>query len=117
MKELIHTVGVILRFPFFCLGVLLWAVLIMPLAVVLMFLQILCIPWVFISSAFDGDPEKFESHIKDTFSFRHSMQELDDMKRWLLQPDPSSSSSSHWTDGKRARYNKEGKVTGYEDKD
>ena len=115
MKELIHTIGVILRFPFFCAGVFLWAVFIMPLAVFIMFLQILCIPFVFLSSAFSGDPEKFQTHIRDTFSFYDSMKCLDDMKAWLIRPEPAS--YSHWTDGKKARYNTEGKIIGYEDKD
>ena len=52
MNELIQMVGIILRFPFFCVGVFLWAVALMPLAVLVMLAQIVCIPFVFLSSAF-----------------------------------------------------------------
>jgi hypothetical protein len=78
-------VGIILRFPLFCVGVFLWAVALMPLAVLFMFGQIVCIPFVFLSSAFSNDPKKLEDHIKDTFSFQESLGVLDDLKSWFIK--------------------------------
>jgi len=125
MNELFKTVGSILRFlglivrfPFFCAGLFLWAMTILPLTIIYTLWQIVCIPFVFLSSAYDNKPEDFQKHIEYTFNFDDSTSWLHNLKAWLLDEKTSNtSSSSHWTDDKRARYDTDGNVIGYEDKD
>lgn len=92
MNELFKTVGnlirfiaLVVRFPFFCAGVLLWAIIILPVTIVITAWQIVCIPFMFLDAAFQNKPELLKDHINATFNFDVSAGCLRDLKAWFFQ--------------------------------
>jgi hypothetical protein len=65
MKELMHGIGVILRFPFFVIGFILAAAFFVPLAILSFAWGIAIIPFAFLGAAFSGNPERFTSHMRN----------------------------------------------------
>lgn len=57
--------GVLLRFPFFLAGITLLSIFIIPLWVLGFIIQIVGLPFVFISSAFTNDKSRWEYKVKD----------------------------------------------------
>lgn len=69
MKELFGAIGVLLRLPFYLIGLVLVTVVVVPFSLLGQLLGLVAIPWVFLKSAFLNRPEVLQEHIKEYSGF------------------------------------------------
>ena len=69
VDELIHFFGVLLRFPFFLIRVILWTPFILMVFVLGNIFSVIGIPFKFIEAAWKNEKSILESWIKDIFKF------------------------------------------------
>ena len=89
MDELVHFVGVLLRFPFFVVGIIFWTLFIFMVYAIGSIASIILIPFKFIEAAWKNDTSILESWIKDELNWRGFSKGHRDLYAWWLKENGS----------------------------
>jgi hypothetical protein len=79
--------GLLLRFPVFIAGILLWIIIGIPLWMLLTLLFVILLPFQLIAAAWNNDKQEWEGlveHVKERLLFKGWIEALGDIYRWFL---------------------------------
>jgi hypothetical protein len=67
MDDIVRAVGIILRFPIFLFALVIYTAVWIPLQILGSVFNLVGIPWVFLRSAFNNDPDDLKNYTQRIF--------------------------------------------------
>jgi NhaP-type Na+/H+ or K+/H+ antiporter len=84
MQELISFIGIMLRFPFFVVGLIFWIVIVVPVSIFASVVKFIYVPIKLLDCSFRNDADDFRRYMDSVFDFSQTNEMIDMMWRWLL---------------------------------